>query len=233
MVVTGRVYVGGYDAHPCENGPVPQWSTSTSSAEVLRSLRQRGSAFLGWLTVVLFVGMAVLTLMAGELSLIFLGSMLLAAAAGWVLLARPRVAITLDGVDLDNPFRRTHLPWARIDDVSARWNLEIWSGDKVYKAWAIASHIDRPKRQGGGMLGYGSASELADQAEVAAPRPTEKTTVVGVSSMIETALEEWREMVSTDHPNARLGGEVRQRWDWADFAAVGFPILLIVVGLLV
>lgn len=202
------------------------WS-STSSPEVLRSLRQRGSAFLGWLAVVAFGGMALLSIVSGETSPVFLGALVLAATGSWVLLARPRVTITIEGVDLENPIRRTHLPWARIDDVSPRWNLEVWSGEKVYRAWAIASHIDRPKRGSMSSFGGPDAEELKN-----APRPTEKATVVASARLIEDAKEEWNEMVASGHPEARLGGQVTQRWDWADIVALSIPTLVILLGIL-
>src|SRR4029453_10424405 len=156
-------------------------SRSTSAPEALRTLRQRGSIALG--IVAMSVGglMALLSVFSGEPSLILIGLMLLLVAGGWVLFIRPSVILTVVGVELDNPFRRTTLPWSHIEDVSPRWNLEVWAGGKADPPWAIASHIERPKRQG--IPGYGKLDLAGGAAN--APKPSEGATVLSATRLIE------------------------------------------------
>lgn len=201
------------------------------SSDVLRHLRQRGSVAMGWFTVALFGAMAVISLVGGEPSLVLVGSMLFAAAAGYVLFVRPEVALTLDGVDVRNPLRDTHIPWSALEDVSARWNLQVYSGGKSYAAWAIASHIERP-RGGSGLFGLGRLGSQAAGDAGSAPAPSGGATVGSGCQLIEETHEEWAELVAAGHPNGRVGGTLTRTWDWLDIALLGVPLVLVAIGLL-
>ena len=201
---------------------------SAPAPEALRTLRQRGSIALGTVAIVACVGMALASIVSGEPSLVLIGLMLLGAAMGWVLLVRPCVVITLHGIHLDNPIRRTVIPWSQVQDVSARWNLEVYSGDHAYPAWAIASHIERPASQG--MLGFGALGR-ASQQDVA-PAPKEGTTVGSASRLLESAMDEWRELAAEGRLEAQTGGTLTRTWQPLDIAALAVPILLVVVGIL-
>jgi hypothetical protein len=201
-------------------------SRSTSAPEALRTLRQRGSIALG--IVAMSVGglMALLSVFSGEPSLILIGLMLLLVAGGWVLFIRPSVILTVVGVELDNPFRRTTLPWSHIEDVSPRWNLEVWAGGKAYPAWAIASHIERPKRQG--IPGYGKLDLAGGAAN--APKPSEGATVLSATRLIETAMGEYAQLLAEGDSAAVTGREITRQWNWLDIACFAIPVLVILVG---
>lgn len=204
---------------------------STTAPEALRTLRQRGSVAMGIIAILLSGGMAVLSVFSGQLSLLFLGCMLLVCAGSWLLFVRPAVVITMAGVELRNPFRHTRIPWSRVDDVSPRWNLEVWSGDKTYAAWAIASHIERPQR--GGLMAMGRLGSQAARDEAAAPKPSDGATVGSASRLIEDAMGEYAELVADGDSAATTGqGEVTREWQWLDVTLVAVPVLLIVVGIL-
>ncbi len=203
-------------------------SRSTSAPEALRTLRQRGSVALGIVAIALGGLMAVLSVFSGEPSLVLIGVMLLLVAIGWVLFIRPSVVLTIVGVELDNPFRRTTLPWSHVEDVSPRWNLEVWAGGKAYPAWAVASHIQRPKRSG--VPGYGKLG--LDEGTLTAPKPSEGATVGSASQLIETAMGEYAELVADGDSAAVTGHEITRSWNWLDFACFAVPVLVIVVGAL-
>ena len=202
-------------------------SRPTSAPEALRTLRSRSSIALGIITMAIGGLMAVLSMFSGEPSLVLIGFMLLLVAVGWVLFIRPSVVLTVVGVELDNPFRHTTIPWSHVEDVSPRWNLEVWAGGKAYPAWAIASHIDRPKRQG--IPGYGKL-DLGDAAN--APKPSEGATVGTASRLIETAMGEYAELVAEGDSAAVTGREITQGWNWLDLACFAVPVLVILVGML-
>ena len=202
-------------------------SRPTSAPEALRTLRSRSSIALGIITMAIGGLMAVLSMFSGEPSLVLIGFMLLLVAVGWVLFIRPSVVLTVVGVELDNPFRHTTIPWSHVEDVSPRWNLEVWAGGKAYPAWAIASHIDRPKRQG--IPGYGKL-DLA--AAASAPKPYEGATVGTASRLIETAMGEYAELVAEGDSAAVTGREITRGWNWLDLACFAVPVLVILVGML-
>lgn len=202
-------------------------SRSTSAPEALRTLRQRGSVALGIVAIGLGGLMAVLSVFSGEPSLVLIGGMLLLAAVGWVLFIRPSVVLTVVGVELDNPFRRTTIPWSHVEDVSPRWNLEVWAGGKAYSAWAVASHIERPKRSG--VPGYGRLG--LDDVALNAPKPSEGATVRTASQLIETAMGEYAELVADGDSAAVTGREITRSWNWLDFACLALPVLVILAGI--
>lgn len=203
---------------------------STTAPEALRTLRQRGSVAMGIIAMVLSAGMAALSVFSGQPSLVFLGCMLLVAAGSWLLFVRPALVITMAGVELRNPFRHTSIPWSKVEDVSPRWNLEVWSGDRSYAAWAIASHIERPQR--GGLLSMGRLGSRAARDEAAAPKPTDGATVGSASRLIEDAMGEYAELVADGDSVAATGhGVLTREWQWLDVVLVVVPVLLIVVGI--
>lgn len=203
-------------------------SRSTSAPEALRTLRQRGSIAMGIVAMVVGGLMAVLSVFSGDPSLVFIGVMLLLVAVGWVLFIRPSVVLTVVGIELDNPFRRTTIPWSHVEDVSPRWNLEVWSGGKAYPAWAVASHIERPKRQG--VPGYGKLDLAAAAAET--PKPSEGATVGSASRLIETAMGEYAQLVAEGDSAAVTGREITRQWNWLDIACFAVPVAVALFGFL-
>ena len=208
---------------------------TSPSTVALRTLRQRGSVALGIVTTVLCVGIVVTSVVTRSFSLIFDGFMLLAAAVGWVLFTRPSLAVSLAGVHVNNPIRRTVVPWARVEDVATRWNLEVYTDTGAsYAAWAISSHIQRPR--GAGVLGFGGAGQrfMAESAASAGQsRPSDGATVRSAAQSVELARDEWAEMVADWRPEVSAEGQVTHTWDPTDLALLGIPILLIVLGFVV
>jgi PH (Pleckstrin Homology) domain-containing protein len=203
-------------------------SRSTSAPEALRTLRQRGSIAMGIIAMAIGGLMAALSLFSGDASLVFIGVMLLLVAVGWVLFIRPSVVLTVVGIELDNPFRRTTIPWSHVEDVSPRWNLEVWSGAKAYPAWAIASHIERPKRQG--VPGYGKLDLGSTPADT--PKPSEGATVGSASRLIETAMGEYAQLLAEGDSAAVTGREITREWNWLDIVCFAVPAAIALVGLL-
>lgn len=203
-------------------------ASSTSAPEALRTLRQRGSVVLGVVAMGSSLGFAILSLASGPASLVFVGLMLLVAAVGWVLLVRPSVVLTLRGVHLNNPLRRTHIPWAQVQDVAARWNLEVSAGGRTYPAWAVASHIERPSRQG--LLGSGLLGRRSHLGAAPAPAPSRGATVGSAARLIEEAQREWSQLVAEGRPEVDAAGRVTREWNVADIACLVGPLVVAAVG---
>lgn len=202
----------------------------TTAPEALRTLRQRGSVTMGVIAIVLGVAMAFLSVISSEPSLVMIGFMLLLAGGAWVLFVRPSVVITMLGVELNNPFRHTQIPWSKVEDVGARWNLEVYAGDQDYPAWAVASHIERPQSQG--ILGFGRLGAQARTDAVDIPAPSRGATVGSASRMIESAKDEWSELVAAGDSAVVRHGEVTRDWQGLDVVCVALPVVLILLGIL-
>lgn len=203
-------------------------SRSTSAPEALRTLRQRGSVAMGIIAMIVGGVMAALSVFSGDASLVFIGVMLLLVAVGWVLFIRPCLVLTVVGIELDNPFRRTTIPWSHVEDVSPRWNLEVWAGGRAYPAWAIASHIERPRRQG--VPGYGKLELGEGPAEAA--KPSEGATVGSASRLIESAMGEYAQLLAEGDSAAVTGREITREWNWLDIACFAIPVAVILLGIL-
>ncbi len=203
-------------------------ASPTASTQALRTLRQRGSILLGATAMAAGFGLALWSVAGGEPSALFIGSMLLLGSAGWVFFVRPALVITLHGVHVHNPLRRTVVPWSQVADVGRRWNLEIYHGERRTAAWAIASHIERPRPSG--LLNVVSGRLKGDDT---APPPPKGVTVQSAAQSVEIAKQEWTEMVLDRRPEVSTDGEVERSWDWVDVAALGVPLLVVVLGLVV
>jgi len=204
--------------------------SAPTHVSAIHTLRQRGSVALGVIAITCCSGLLLVSLLNPPLHLSFVGAMLLGAALGWVLFVRPNVALSLAGVHLANPLRTTTIPWALVEDVSARWNLEVYAGGRAYPAWAISSHIERP-RGVGGAFGIGSALGRKVDADAAGTSgPARGVTAFSAATLIEGAREEWVEAAASgeisvvDHPR------VVREWDLPDLLAVAVPLVLIVAG---
>lgn len=212
------------------------------SREALRTLRQRGSLVLGWLAVVGGYGMALWSLLSGEPSLGFIGGAALVGSLGLVLFVRPALTISLHGVHVLNPLRRTVIPWVRLQDAGTRWNLELYfqgapgadgeRPDRHVSSWAIATHVQR--QRGGGLLGALSPRRLEQVTSTESGAAASSGTTVGSAAQsVEVALQEWREMVVDRRDEVSTEGEVERSWDPVDLAAVLLPLLVIAVALAV
>ena len=207
---------------------LPRMSVPTTSMQALRTLRQRGSVVLGVIAMACGYGLAVWSLVGGEPSVVFIGAMLIVGGSGWAFFVRPAVVISLYGVHVHNPLRRTLIPWNRLVDVGTRWNLELYHGEKHTAAWAIASHVER--QRGTGMLGMMSGRRMTAAPE-AGPPPSKGVTVQSAAASVELAREEWVEMVTDRRPEVSADGEVERSWDLADLAVLGVPVLVVVAGI--
>jgi hypothetical protein len=89
-------------------------------------------------------------------SVIAAGSLLLGAGVAYVIGLRPRVVADETSVRLHNPLRDVRLPWSVVDKVETTDAIEIHSGDRRFRAYAlqisprarVKAH-SRPRRDSG------------------------------------------------------------------------------------
>ena len=199
---------------------------STGEPDTRHTFRQRGSVVLGAVCMVACMGMFLGSL--SDTNVIFAGSMFLATSWAFVLLVRPSLQLSVVGVHVNNPLRRTTIPWPHVDDCLARWNLQVYAGDQVVTAWAISSSIERPKRRSsssGGLFGRG----------LRPPGPTspapKAVTAPGMARLIEEGRAQWREEVAAGML-VDEGHAVVRSWSWLDAVLLVAPILMLVAGVL-
>jgi hypothetical protein len=70
-------------------------------------------------------------------SVIAAASLLLGAGVAYVIGLRPRVVADDDGVRLHNPLRDVRLPWPVVDKIEKSDAIEIQSGDRRFRAYAL------------------------------------------------------------------------------------------------
>ncbi len=129
----------------------------------MKSYRARSSQIWGWLSVGLGLILAVSGLLSSELTgaRIGLGLGACVAMIGIATYFRPAVEISADSVVFRNMVHTATAPFARIEEISMRWSLEI-RGDDGVKAGAFAAPASRRGRTG---MFSNEASELAQGDE--------------------------------------------------------------------
>jgi hypothetical protein len=201
---------------------------STAEPEMRHVLRQRGTVALGLVAVVILVVLVGLAVAGDELR--FGSGLALAAAAAHVTLVRPSVGLSLDGVHLNNPLRRTMVPWGLLQDAAARWSLEVYAADRAYPAWAVSTRIDRPKAVG--PMGVGGvrlprADPLPPAGTLESGRCGGAVTAPAAAAFILDAKAEWDQAVADGTIPAAPDAVVTRRWDLPDIALLATPALVL------
>lgn len=191
---------------------------------VRHTFRQRGPMVLGWVCMAGCVGM--LALSVSDPDLAFSGLLLLGVTGAYVLLVRPSVQVSVAGVHVNNPMRRTTIPWPLVQDCLARWNLQLYAGEQLVTSWAISSQIERPRSQGLQVFGLFGSSRL----DPAPGPPTVHVSAPHVARMITEAREEWDEAIA-DGTLVHDGSSALVRaWAPLDFALLALPVVMILAG---
>ncbi len=191
-------------------------------------LRSSGSMALGITGSVLLV---VLAVVSGWSAPVFTALALLGAVGCHVLLTYPHVRLDLQGVTVANPLRRTLVPWARLDGLRSRWNLEVWSDTgETITAWGLSAAIRRPRHSAllpswrvprdagiGADRGDRSAGNRGMNAQVA-------------QELIEQAHDEWRELCTDGAVDATQPAGLQRDWVWSNVAIVGLALALAAVA---
>ncbi|HEY5248825.1 MAG TPA: PH domain-containing protein [Dermatophilaceae bacterium] len=162
---------------------------------------------------------------------LFAAWIVLGLAVAWSIFVRPAVLLDAGGVTLRNVVRDVHLPWARVTDTSARWNLRVIAGDRGYTAWAISSEFNRPRGVPGGMFRMPVPGRLQGVASTHATPATTvpKATAQSVAQLIGQARQEYDEAVAQGLLPAALDDPVRITWAPSALAVLLLPAIVVVV----
>jgi hypothetical protein len=188
------------------------------------TFRQRGSVALGGVCMAACLGMLALSVTAPDL--LFSGFMLFGVTVPFVLLVRPSLQVSVAGVHVNNPLRRTIIPWPLVQECLARWNLQVYAGDQLVTAWAISSHVDRPRSSGLQILGMFGRSRL-DMSE---STPAESVSAPRMARLITEAREEWDEAIADGSLVPDGPGTIVRTWQPVDFALLALPLVVVLAG---
>lgn len=153
--------------------------------------RQRSPQAMAWvfIAVAAFLVYSLALSWSRDPAPLFAAWIALGLAVVWSVFLRPAVALDQEGVTLRNILRDVHIPWPRVTDVEARWNVQVFVEDRAYTAWAISSQAHRPAgmRPGfSGMLSPGRAHGFGGGDAPAPPKVTARTVADAIE---ETKLE--------------------------------------------
>lgn len=218
----------------------PRQRPASPQAELV--YRQRSSQLLGWAYVVvaalLMVDLALTWRTAANWA--FLVWLLLGLAVVWALFLRPHVRVAREGVTLSNIVRDVFIPWALLEDVGTRWNLEVYTPERNYTSWAISAQINRPKSgltgglmgMAGGRAGRGLSSGALDGGASATGGSASGRSASGAPAVTSRAVAEVIEETRNDYVAAvasgalapEAGPAVQRRWRLEVVCALLVPL---------
>jgi hypothetical protein len=152
-------------------------------------------------------------------------------AVAWSLFVRPAVLLDAGGVTLRNVVRDVQIPWTQLTDVTTRWNLKVFAGDKGYTSWAISSEVERPKAVSAGLFRMPVPGRLSGVAgaDVKPPTTVPKTTARSVARSINDAKQEYDEAVTSGGLATEPDARVRVTWAPVAMAVLLLPALIVLV----
>jgi hypothetical protein len=161
---------------------------------------------------------------------LFAAWVVLGLAVAWTVFVRPAVLVDVEGVTLRNVVRDVHIPWTRLTHVTSRWNLKVFTDDKGYTAWAIASEAERPKGVSGGLFRMPVPGRLSGvvTADAKPSAAVPKATAQSVAGMIRTAKQEYDEAVASGVRAAVPDALVTVTWVPVALAVLLLPALSVV-----
>lgn len=198
-----------------------------SGETVRHTFRQRGSVLLGSVCMVACIGMLALSLT--EPNLFFWGFLLIGITGPYVLLIRPSLQVSEAGVHINNPVRRTTIPWHLVEECLARWNLQVYAGEQLVTSWAISSQIQRNRPSG--LRAFGLYSNPAfDEAKTPAPRGV---SAPGMARLLTEARQEWDQAVADGTLVPDGPGAIERAWQPLDIVLLALPVVLVMAGFVV
>jgi hypothetical protein len=184
-----------------------------------RAFASTPSRVLGWILLAVAVANFVDLAIRGRdhASLVAAAALLLGCGVVYVLCLRPGVVAGSDGVDMRNPLRDVHVPWASLENVDVTDALRLHSAGRKHRSWALQE-----------------TSRTRAKARMRRPRtdlPENVADAVAGRTRTEYIAEQLREM-SVERASGEPAGS-RTTWSWPSVAAVVVPAVLLVVALLV
>ncbi|MFW6694719.1 PH domain-containing protein [Streptomyces sp. MAR4 CNX-425] len=153
---------------------------------------------------------------------------------------RPVVYAGQERLKVRNPFRTIVVPWARVEEIRARYSSEVVTADATYQMWAIPVSLRARKKAnrrrdraaaGGGLFSPSSRTALSDPA-LRRPDGTgggAPDAPVDVTPSGDKSIRELRELAGVYADREGAQGPVAVRWAYEILApAIAGGVALIV-----
>lgn len=148
------------------------------------------------------------------------GSLLLGAGVAYVIGLRPRVVADDDGVRLHNPLRDIRLPWSAVDKIEKTDSIEISSGDRTFRAYALQAS---PRAR--------ARAELKSRAKDSR-LPDHVAEYVKGKLPLDFAVDQLNELSTQNRRDAEKNHESPpDSLSWLAIASLAVPILILVISI--
>lgn len=203
---------------------------ATKTPRAANVFRQRSSVWLAALSAAagLLLLLSLVRSWAQYPRPLFGAWVLFGLAVAWSVFVRPAVVLDAEGVTIRNIVRDIHIPWALLTDVATRWNLKVVAGDRGYNAWAISSHVDRPRSVSGGLFQVPGLPGGVRSAGARATVSASKVTARSVAASIQAAKQEFDEAAGMAEVPEAPDANVRIVWLPLVIAVLLLPAIAVV-----
>ena len=151
------------------------------------------------------------------------GSLLLGAGVAYVIGLRPRVVADDDGVRLHNPLRDVRLPWSAVDKIEKTDSIEISSGDRTFRAYALQAS---PRAR--------ARAELKSRSRAKDSRlPDHVAEYVKGKLPLDFAVDQLNELATQNRRDAdeNPAQSPPDSLSWLAVASLALPILILVIAI--
>jgi hypothetical protein len=150
-------------------------------------------------------------------------ALLLGSGVAYVVGLRPRVVAAADGIRVHNPLYDIRVPWPAIDKIETTDALEIYSGERSFRAWALQA----PPRA------RARAEARARRGRDGAPVPAHVHDYVKGRLPADFAAEQLTEMAGERHAADKDGATAQMSVSLPAVAALVLPAVLLASSILV
>lgn len=138
----------------------------------------------------------------------------------FVLVLRPRVAHTENGLRIVNPLRNTWIPWKSVTEIDVTDVLRVHVGEEAHRVWALREKRRRPKFSVLGGGGTPTQTHLGSTSTQEPPLPVE--------FMADQLRNDVERRAITAQGEA---GTVRVEWSPVALLAVVAPVLALLAAI--
>lgn len=144
----------------------------------------------------------------------------------WVTSVRPAVIAEPTRLVVRNPLRDVVIPWAAVDDMRLRFQLDVHVDDDVYHAWGVPVTTRTRLRQHREQIRqFDVGARVGDQAREYAAKERPPTFAERARSDLALIREQRKATTSPDEP-------VEVHWSWPYIGAMAAAVVVFVVALL-
>lgn len=199
----------------------------------MRTFRQASAYRVGWVLIGVCALLAVLfTVRSGAFEVESMAWLLAVALLIWVVMVRPSLILSTEGIGLRNLVRDIDISWPVVDLVESRWNLKVYDAQgHSWGSWAISAQ--RPSGRGMRPAGTGGMGLFPGRMTVPEPGDTgmrnPSASAAAIADQIRDAQEDYARALRQG-AMAPQEARVTVRPAWPSIAAIAVAVILIVLA---